>query len=154
MSKKGENIYKRKDGRWEARYKKGLAPTGGPQYGYCYGHTYREAKEKLIAAKTAVLAGEPQKTCGNVKKLETFCAEWLQLRRSKVKASTFVKYQTAIQRHILPELGGLKLSRLSTLTVENFAYRLLHEKGLSAKTVRDILTVLHAVFRPPKTVFC
>ena len=25
MSKRGENIYRRKDGRWEARYKKGTA---------------------------------------------------------------------------------------------------------------------------------
>lgn len=28
MSKKGENIYKRKDGRWEARYIKGHLPNG------------------------------------------------------------------------------------------------------------------------------
>ena len=28
MSKKGENIYKRKDGRWEARYKKKVAENG------------------------------------------------------------------------------------------------------------------------------
>jgi hypothetical protein len=28
MSRKGENIYKRKDGRWEARYVKGCT-TGG-----------------------------------------------------------------------------------------------------------------------------
>lgn len=35
MSKKGENIYKRKDGRWEARYIKGYHPDGTPKYGYC-----------------------------------------------------------------------------------------------------------------------
>ena len=38
MSKKGENIYKRKDGRWEGRYIR------------CYdenGKTYNEAKQKL-----------------------------------------------------------------------------------------------------------
>lgn len=28
MSRKGENIYKRKDGRWEGRYKKGVAANG------------------------------------------------------------------------------------------------------------------------------
>lgn len=48
MGKKGENIYKRKDGRWEARYIKEYALNGKVRYGYCYGKTYREAKEKEI----------------------------------------------------------------------------------------------------------
>lgn len=41
MSRKGENIYKRKDGRWEARYIKSRSPDGAARYGYCYGRTYR-----------------------------------------------------------------------------------------------------------------
>lgn len=34
MSKKGENIYKRKDKRWEARYIKGYTSDGTARYGY------------------------------------------------------------------------------------------------------------------------
>ena len=34
MSRKGENIYKRKDGRWEARYIKGYSADGKAKYGY------------------------------------------------------------------------------------------------------------------------
>ena len=52
MSKKGENIYKRKDGRWEARYIKGCSTEGKTVYGYCYGKTYREAKTKVTDAKS------------------------------------------------------------------------------------------------------
>ena len=44
---KGENIFKRKDGRWEARYIKGYELSGKIKYGFCYGKTYREAKEKF-----------------------------------------------------------------------------------------------------------
>ena len=47
MSRKGENIYKRKDGRWEGRYKKGTADNGKIIYGSCYGKSYREVKVKL-----------------------------------------------------------------------------------------------------------
>lgn len=46
MSRKGENIRKRKDGRWEARYIKARDINGKIQYGYLYGKTYREVKEK------------------------------------------------------------------------------------------------------------
>lgn len=50
MSRKGENIYKRKDGRWEGRYVKSKSPSGKTQYGYVYAKTYRDAKEKLRKA--------------------------------------------------------------------------------------------------------
>ncbi len=46
--RKGENIFKRKDGRWEARYIKSYEPSGEAKYGFCYGRTYKEAKEKTI----------------------------------------------------------------------------------------------------------
>lgn len=42
----GENIRKRSDGRYEARFIKGRAEGGKIQYGYAYGKTYEEAKEK------------------------------------------------------------------------------------------------------------
>ena len=43
---KGENIFKRKDGRWEARYIKGYELSGKIKYGFCYGKTYREANQE------------------------------------------------------------------------------------------------------------
>ena len=45
-TKKGENIFKRKDGRWEARYIKGYKLSGEIKYGFCCGRRYQEAKEK------------------------------------------------------------------------------------------------------------
>lgn len=42
MPKKGENIFKRKDGRWEARYIHHYE-GGKAKYRYVYGTTYAEA---------------------------------------------------------------------------------------------------------------
>ena len=44
MSKKGENIYKRKDGRWEGRYIKLYDADGKAKYGYLYGKTYGDLR--------------------------------------------------------------------------------------------------------------
>lgn len=52
MSKKGENIYKRKDGRWEGRYIRCYDENGKAKYGYIYGKTYNETKQKLILKKS------------------------------------------------------------------------------------------------------
>ena len=48
MSRRGENIYKRKDGRWEGRYIKSHE-NGKIHYGYVYGKSYREVKQKIIS---------------------------------------------------------------------------------------------------------
>ena len=36
MARRGENIYKRGDGRWEGRYIRGRTPEGRAQYGYVH----------------------------------------------------------------------------------------------------------------------
>ena len=92
MSKKGENIYKRKDKRWEARYVKGYRPDGMPKYGYCYGKTYREAKKKATDAKLALLTGRPASTASFKRHFAYYCDEWLRLNRNRIKESTYAKY--------------------------------------------------------------
>ena len=51
MSKRRENIYKRKDGRWEGRYIKGRKLDGKVQFGYVYGKSYKTVQDKLIKMK-------------------------------------------------------------------------------------------------------
>lgn len=147
MSKKGENIYKRKDKRWEARYIKGYNPEGLARYGYCYGKTYREAKEKVERAKAALLTNVPLPEQGRRKRFSFYCDEWLRLNKIRVKESTYVKYSTAIDKRIKPKLGGCFIEALSTFLVEEFTQELLYEDELSPKTVKDILIVLHSVLK-------
>lgn len=49
MSRTGDNIFKRKDGRWEGRYIK-FYENGKAKYGYVYARTYSETKAKLLTA--------------------------------------------------------------------------------------------------------
>ena len=59
MARKGENIYKRKDGRWEGRYR--LPDTGRNPYRSIYGKTYHEVKEKLILKKQELVFKDQKK---------------------------------------------------------------------------------------------
>ena len=49
MGRHGENIHKRKDGRWEARVIQSHDFSGKAKYRYFYGKTYLEAKKKRIS---------------------------------------------------------------------------------------------------------
>ena len=54
MARRGENIRKRKDGRWEGRYIKGRKPDRAAIWGYVYGRTYTAVKKELTARKNAL----------------------------------------------------------------------------------------------------
>ena len=57
MPRRGENIYKRKDGRWEGRYIRGRTPAGKAEYGYVYAKSYAACREKRRKMEEAI----PQK---------------------------------------------------------------------------------------------
>lgn len=146
MPRKGENIYRRKDNRWEARYVKGYSCNGKILYGYCYGTTYREAKEKVNIIKAALISGQMIPKNNRVC-LSVICDQWLQLNRNKVKESSYVKYCTNIEKHIKPAIGGYGVQAVNSIVIENFSNRLLTDKSLAPKTVRDILSLLKSILQ-------
>lgn len=141
---KGENIFKRKDGRWEARYIKGHDLAGRIQYGFCYGKTYREAKEKVTKLKAALVLGKtpPPVSCH---RLSFYCDEWLRLKQPRVRESTYVKYAATVEKHIKPKLGGCFPAAIRTELLDSFVHELLYEDGLAVKSVHDILVILRSV---------
>lgn len=146
MARKGENIFKRKDGRWEARYIRGYELSGKIRYGFCYGKTYREAKDKVMKAKMGLTNQTPQISCER-RPFSFFCDDWLSLRRGEIRESTYVKYSTILDKHIKPKIGKYTPSALDTKAIENFKRELLDLDGLAPKTVKDILLVLRAVIK-------
>lgn len=148
----GENIYKRQDGRWEGRYKNGYKPDGTVKYSSLYAKTYSEVKTKLETAKRA--EKPPQKNM-NVKLCDV-ALEWLEMAKIEVKESTYALYRRNVESHILPHIGGLKLSQITSQCLTAFANDLLaHGRcdgkgGLSPNTVQDICILLGSILEYAK----
>ncbi len=143
MARRGENIYKRKDSRWEGRYIQSYDIRGNAKYGYVYAPSYSEVRKKLADAKTT----KQVDSVHNGTAFGNYCDEWLTLNRCRVKNSTYVKYHNMINRHIKPALGSYSADHLNTMAIEHFSYMLLNTKKLSSKTVKDILTVLKSIIK-------
>lgn len=155
MPKKGENIYKRKDGRWEGRYIRFRNIGGKTEYGYIYGKSYAEVKQKLMTAKAMVqphndARGKLPGTYGQL------LDDWLHSSKITVKDSTYARYAHLIQKHIKPHLGNLQLSQLTSQIIEEFIAvklrtgRLDGRGGLAPKTVTDIFTVIKSTIEYAK----
>lgn len=142
---KGENIFKRKDGRWEARYIKGYELSGKIKYGFCYGKTYKEAKDKVTKCKSALMMGQPIPKATSRHRFSYYCDEWFQSTKPKLKESTAVKYAAILEKHIKPKIGGCFPLGMTTGLIERFRDELLFIEELSPKTVKDILVLLKSV---------
>ena len=146
MPKKGENIYKRKDGRWEGRYIKAYRPDGKAQYSYVYGKTYTDAKQKLLTARIDHSKGKETKR--RPVQYKDVMRDWLTVSRLRIKESTYSRYVQLANSHIIPYLGEMYLDQLNTQVVEQHIVFLLSEGrldgegGLAPKTTSDILTVI------------
>lgn len=145
MSKKGENIFKRKDGRWEARYihhyENGIA-----KYKFIYGRTYTEAKQKRLEHQKSsdVICGK-----GNYRFLNV-CEEWLKSTELYVRESTYSKYKLCIKNYLYPLFGGLDLKDMSTEDINFKISKLSKGQGkgsLAPKTLSDTVCILKQIIK-------
>jgi site-specific recombinase, phage integrase family len=72
---------------------------------------------------------------------------WLQSERPFIKESTYATYTNIIENHIKPSLGTKNINCIKNDDLQNTIFKKLNSgklnnrKGLSLKTVRDIMTV-------------
>lgn len=97
MSRKGRNIYQRKDGRWEGRVVLGYGQNGKRRYHSVYGKSYSETKKKMqeYMKKHSGFTGDG-KTIGYILYL------WLEHKKKGCKASTYANYRKIVENHLLP----------------------------------------------------
>ena len=142
MARRGENIYKRKDGRWEGRYPCGRSQDGKIIFRSVYGRSYGDVKTKLLPLKLENANRDGGKRYQGL--FREYALDWLRQARQRIKPSTYSSYHIIAYSHILPTLGAKPLKRLSTDDI-NGLIDLLKAKGLSAGTIRNIYRVLSAI---------
>lgn len=150
MSRKGENITKRRDGRWEARVLKGYDLNGKAKYQSLYGKTYTEARRKKeIYIRSEEVASE-RKYDQNILICE-IAVDYLAHIQNEIRESSYYRYRAITQKHIVPFLGKRKIGELSTKLIDEFISekksngRLNGSGGLSPKRTNDILSVLKQI---------
>ena len=153
MPRRGENIYKRKDGRWEGRYMKEHSGSK-TKYGYVYGKTYAEVKKVLTVKKSeiALERNKPPDSVSQEIEISSIAALWLSDNQNNLKESTVIKYRNLLNTYIIPNVGSIMISDLDYEVLSDFCNKLLvsggsKEQGLSNKTVSDVLTVIKSICR-------
>ena len=145
MPRLGDNIYRRKDGRWEGRFVKGRR-NGRTIFGSVFGKTRRETKAKLAMAQYKWNEGLSEAKL-NRTKLKSVGNEWLKESEAFLKESTVAKYKDYLCYYICPKFGETDMADISDEMLSAFCVYLLekggaNKQGLSAKTVAEIYRVM------------
>ncbi len=147
MPRTGENIYKRKDGRWEGRYIKERV-EGRARYGAVYAKSYREVREKLEKAKKELPGKEIAKKDGG--KVKEIGMQWLIETSAYLKKSSINKYEDILRCYIFPEFGENELTEITNQRLIQFANVLLMKggaksQGLTPATVAEVFSVMNGI---------
>lgn len=104
MARHGENIRKRKDGRWEGRYQVYDQEKQKKVYRSVYAKSYEEVRKKLEKLKTGMQLRQTAKQAGSAlpeeTKLDDIAQIWLEEIKEKRKPSTYIKYRLLYRNHI------------------------------------------------------
>ena len=148
MPRKGENIHKRTDGRWEGRYKMGRKDDGSILYGFIYGKSYKEVKDKLIEYKYKYSQyykpkkKEKEKEATYDGTVFDFSVEYMrELELSDIKQSTFANYNSMLKIHIRPYFEDQKLTSITTGDIVEFVDN-LKQKKMGTGAIHGVMGLL------------
>lgn len=136
----GEGTYKRrKDGRWEAQYT--VDTPSGIKRRSVYARTKAEVVSKLkkaIAEADRGINFEAENLA-----LAEYLERWLEDSvKGSVWHTTYRDYRGHVKNHIAPEIGRVKLAKLTPAHVQAL-YRKKSDSGLAPRTVNYIHATLH-----------
>lgn len=132
-------IKKRKNGTWEGQYVAGRDEKGRLIRRSVYGKTQAEVSKKLTTMtndlNTGIYISPDDITVG----------QWFDIWHSdylgSVKQSTAAQYQYQIEQNIKPNLGSIKLQKLTAPMIQNLYKRKLAD--LSPKSIKNLHGVMH-----------
>ena len=147
MARRGENIRKRKDGRWEGRYIKARTPEGKIQWGYVYGTAYVEVKRVLIQRKAEAGFYNLNRTDLT---FEALAEVWLHSLRNSIKESTYAHYSYTLHKYLLPVLSKVPVASLEESFLEQAMQQIITptdaaHKPLGNSSARECLSMLRRI---------
>lgn len=149
MARHGENIRKRKDGRWEGRYPVYNAEKEKQVYCSVYGRTYEEVREKLTLKKNLLKNQSENKTISGHKAdiskeiiFTEIAQDWLMQVNKKRKHSTYIKYSLVYQKHIKKIFENVLLSQMT----DSFVNEKLSDT-LSNSVQKSVYCVLNQILK-------
>ncbi len=153
----GGTIRQRPDGLWEARFTVGFDPgTGKQKQRSVYGKSQRDVRKKMTAAIKQI--DEKSYLDADKRTVGQYLDDWLKEYVVPIrKPYTVDNYRRAIELHLKPNLGAIRLQELRSEDIQRMVRRFTAgdrkagskraQKPLASKTIKNIVGVLSSALQ-------
>lgn len=142
MARKGENIYKRKDGRWEGR----VINLEG-KYQYFYAKTYRDVRTKMKNIQEQSHAAHKKQGGGQPSAADLFEAWLTGDVTSRIKPSTYESYYYCMRGYVIPHFSQREYAQLSEKSIVEFVNSIHRNGDISVSYQKKILSIFKTALR-------
>lgn len=145
MARTGNNIYKRKDGRYEGRVLIGKTCRRKPRYVYVYARTLKEVKRKMEEIREN---GITEKEKGTDISMQAAAEEWLRRMQENWKPTTCGMYRSVVSHYVIPLLGDYAVTEIGKELFEEFARDLdgySQKQSLSERYKKYICSIVRQI---------
>jgi integrase len=135
-------IFQRGDGLWTASVSLGYDASGKRKRKVVYGATKKEVQKNLQQVQNGTESGEAPSSFT----VEGYLAHWLTVIKPTVEPATYRPYKRHVDKHLVPNVGTIKLAKLTVAHIEGL-YATLAGKEVSPALQRKIGTTLSVALR-------
>lgn len=137
----GENIYKRKDGRYEGRYFLGIDEKGKRKYKSVYAKTKKEVKSRLAEVEKQ-MRGQNEKSALNLP-FEQAALRWLETK-SAYRATTLSTYKDIVKSYLIPNFKEYTISQIDLEAKQSYINE-MERRGYAELSIKAHIQILEKI---------
>ena len=139
------SVFQVSENKWVAKISLGTRPDGKPNIKQFSGKTEAIVKKKLKEfKKSADFAEKHMPSNGTV---QSYFSTWLrEYQFNKLKPSSYDRLERTVNNHIIPNIGGMKVDKVTRDNIQNFINKLYKKERLSYSSVKKVYVALNSCY--------
>jgi len=109
--------------------------------------TKKEVEDKALALRASISAGGFAEADSKNLTVTEYLTKWLESSKQSTRATTHRRYKDLMRLHVMPFIGGIKLTKLAPLDVQRLYSDRMEVAHRSPTTVAQIHTILHKALK-------
>ncbi len=139
------SIFQVSENKWVAKISMGTKPDGKPNIKQFSGKSEAIVKKKLKEFKKSTDFAEKHMPSNDT--VQSYFSMWLQeYQYNKLKPSSFDRLESTVNNHIIPNIGGMKMDKVTRDHVQSLVNQLYKKEKLSYSSVKKVYVALNSCY--------
>ena len=144
------SVFQISENKWVAKISLGTRPDGKPNIKQFSGKTEAIVKRKLKDFKKSADFSEKHMPSSDT--VQAYFSMWLrEYQHNKLKPTSYDRLESTVVNHIYPQIGGLKMDKVTRDNIQTLINRLYKKENLSYSSVKKVYVALNSCYKHAMT---